>query len=46
MTDLAQEDMDRTQREREAAIDELLEAEQKRGVGEDAGEREEALPEK
>jgi hypothetical protein len=45
MTDLPQEDMDRTQQDREADSDELLEEQEGKGYGEDEGEREGALPE-
>ena len=45
MTDLPQEDLDRTQQEREAEVDELLEEQEGKGYGEDEGEREDALPE-
>jgi hypothetical protein len=45
MTDLPQEDMDRTQQEREQDTDELLEAQEGKGYGEDEGERDGALPE-
>jgi hypothetical protein len=44
MTDLPQEDMDRTQQEREADTDEILQ-EGEEGKGDDEGEREGALPE-
>jgi hypothetical protein len=46
MSDLPMEDMDRTQQEREADTDEILQEEQKgKGYGDDEGEREGALPE-
>ena len=45
MTDLPQEDMDRTQQEREVGTDDLLEEQEGKGYGEDEGEREDALPE-
>ena len=46
MTDLPMEDMDRTQREREADMDEILNEEQEAtSHGDDEGEREGALPE-
>ncbi len=45
MTDLPQEDMDRTQQEREQETDELLEEQEGKGYGEDEGDREGALPE-
>jgi hypothetical protein len=44
MTDLPMEDMDRTQQEREADTDEIVQGEQE-GKGDDDGEREDALPE-
>jgi len=45
MTDLPMEDMDQTQQEREHESDDLLEAQEGKGYGEDEGEREDALPE-
>jgi hypothetical protein len=45
MTDQSQEDMDRTQQDRERDTDELLEEQEHKGYGEDEGEREGALPE-
>jgi hypothetical protein len=46
MTDLPMEDMDRTQQEREADTDEILEDEREAtSHGDDEGEREGALPE-
>jgi hypothetical protein len=46
MTDMAQEDMDNTQQERESHADDVLEtAQEGKGYGEDEGEREGALPE-
>ena len=45
MTDQTQEDVDRTQQEREQGTDELLEEQEGKGYGEDEGEREGALPE-
>ena len=45
MTDTPQEDMDRTQKERERETAELLEEQGGKGYGEDEGEREDALPE-
>jgi hypothetical protein len=46
MTDLPMEDMDRTQQEREADTDEILQQDQEgKGYGDDEGEREGALPE-
>jgi hypothetical protein len=44
MTDSAMEDMDRTQREREAESEELLERQEHKGYGDDEGEREESFP--
>jgi hypothetical protein len=46
MTDLPMEDMDRTQQEREADTDEIVNEEQEgKSHGDDEGEREGALPE-
>jgi hypothetical protein len=45
MTDQSQEDMDRTQQDREQPTDDLLEEQEGKGYGEDEGEREGALPE-
>jgi hypothetical protein len=45
MTDRAQEDMDRTQQDREQDTDDLLEEQEGKGYGDDEGEREGALPE-
>jgi hypothetical protein len=45
MTDRSQEEMDRTQRNREQDTDDLLEEQEGKGYGEDEGEREESLPE-
>ena len=44
MTDRTQEEMDRTQQERESDSDELLDEQEGKGYGEDEGEREGALP--
>jgi hypothetical protein len=44
MTDMPQEDVDRTQQERERETDDLLEQQEGKGYGEDEGEREDALP--
>jgi hypothetical protein len=43
MTDNAMEDMDRTQRDREAKSEELLERQEHKGYGDDEGEREESF---
>ena len=45
LTDLPMEDMDQTQQDREQEADDLLEAQEGKGYGEDEGEREDALPE-
>jgi len=45
MTDMPQEDMDRTQQGREREDDVLAREQQGKGYGEDEGEREGALPE-
>ena len=44
MTDLPNEDMDRTQQEREEESAKLLEDQEHKGYGEDEGERDAALP--
>ena len=44
MTDRTQEDMDRTQREREADSDELLDGQEGKRDGDEKGEREDAPP--
>ncbi|HZR95869.1 MAG TPA: hypothetical protein VFA56_09245 [Gaiellaceae bacterium] len=44
MTDQPLEDVDRTQQKREEETDELLEAQEHKGYGEDEGERDESLP--
>jgi hypothetical protein len=45
MTDQPQEKMDRTQQEREAESERLLEEQEHKGFGEDEGERDAALGE-
>jgi hypothetical protein len=45
MTDQPLEDMDREQQRREDESEELLEAQEHKGYGEDEGERSGALPE-
>jgi hypothetical protein len=45
MTDMPQEAMDNEQQEREQETDDLLEAQEHKGYGEDEGERDSALPE-
>jgi hypothetical protein len=42
---MPQEDMDKEQQERERKSDDLLEAQEHKGYGEDEGERDSALPE-
>jgi len=44
MTDNAMDDTDRTQRDRAAESEELLELQEHKGYGEDEGEREESFP--